>query len=132
MKPTLLVIDDDCEVLETSSALLRHLGFAVVSTSNPVEALHLLQNNAEIDGVVCDFRMPLMNGEELAQAAKTLRPELPVFILSGTYPPERHEAPWDAWFLKGTPIADLVAKLDAVTLKRGRSCSGLRQQRTTS
>ncbi len=129
VKPTLLVIDDDCEVLETSSALLRHFGFTVISTSSPVEALHLLQNNAEIDGVVSDFRMPIMDGEELAQAARMLRPELPVIILSGTFPPKRHPVPWDAWILKGSSITDLVARLDAVTFKCGSPCSEPRQQR---
>ena len=133
MKPTLLVVDDDCEVLETSSALLRHFGFAVVSTGDPAEALDLLEHNSDIDGMVCDYRMPIMSGEELARSAKKLRPELPIFILSGTYPPDRHPAPWDAWFLKGAPIAELLAKLDTVTLsKRDVDCAELRRERNAS
>jgi CheY-like chemotaxis protein len=114
-RPTLLVVDDDCDVLEISCALLRHFGFAVVPASDPREALHLLRNNQEIHGVVSDFRMPVMNGEELARAIKTFRPEVPVFILSGTYPPELDIAPWDGWFQKGSPITALVTELNAAT-----------------
>jgi CheY-like chemotaxis protein len=117
-KPTLLVVDDDTAVLEISNALLQNLGFTVISTSDPLEALSLLQNNPEIDGLVSDYRMPVMNGEELAQAARTLRSKLPIFILSGSYPPERVSAPWDGWILKGSPVRDLFARLDDALMCR--------------
>jgi len=121
-KPTLLVVDDERDVLEVSSALLQYFGFGIVSTSDPLEALRHLQSNSEIDCVVTDFRMPTMNGDELAKSAKAMRPDIPVFILSGTYPPQHPAAPWDGWFLKGEPINDLIESLNSVTMKQSRFC----------
>jgi two-component system cell cycle response regulator CpdR len=133
IRPTLLVVDDDCNVLELSSATLELFGYSVVATTNPVEALRLLQQDVEIAGLVSDFRMPVINGEQLAILAKRLRPELPVFILSGTTPPERLTAVWDAWFVKGSPFKELVVKLDAVILNRSVVCTeALRPQRNIS
>ena len=43
----------------------------------------ILRNNTPIDVLVTDFSMPKMNGGELAKAARTLRPGLPVVLVSG-------------------------------------------------
>jgi CheY-like chemotaxis protein len=128
-KPRLLVVDDDSDVLEVSSALLRYFGFAVVSTCDPYEALRLLENDTEIDGVVSDFRMPLMDGGQLASSVKGIRPNLPVFILSGTYPPEKHSGSWDGWFQKGGSVADFVAALSTVIFPQAGFAPELHQQK---
>jgi two-component system, cell cycle response regulator CpdR len=130
IRPTLLVVDDDWSVLKVSSTLLQQFGYDVVTTTDPAEALSLLQQNLPIAGLVTDFRMPVMNGEELAQLAKRIRPDLPVFILSGTNPPERLSAAWDEWFFKGSSFAELVAKIDTVIMRSSSCADMLRQQRS--
>ena len=114
-KPTLLVVDDDHLMLETLKKLLSHFGFNVVGHTDSVAALATLQQRNDIAIMVCDYEMPDINGEELARAAKKRFPGMPVFVLSGSYPPTNVEChPWDGWFLKGAPITELVRKLNAV------------------
>lgn len=113
--PTLMVVDDDSAVLETLSRLLIHFGFRVVPQSDSLQALTLLQVRHDIAGLVCDFEMPGVNGEQLARAAKAAKPQMPVFICSGQHPPAMEAPPWDGWFLKGGHILDLIRKLQAAT-----------------
>ncbi len=115
IRPMVLVVDDDPIVLDVVSALLRQVGFCVLSSSSPVEAYDLLQVRNEIAVVVSDYEMPQMNGEQFAHAAKQVRPTLPVYILSGKLPPTSGSAPWDGWFVKGGPITSLVQQLRTVT-----------------
>lgn len=119
-KPTLLVVDDDSCVLETSVCLLRESGFNVVPESNPAEALKFLAIVPDLDCVVCDFQMPGITGTDLACAAKKIRPAIPVLILSGIDAPESDAQPWDAWLLKGLPISELAERIHLL-LKQGES-----------
>ncbi len=114
-KPTLLVVDDDELMLETLKRLLGHFGFNVIAYSDSVMALSELQKRNDIAMMVCDYEMPEVNGEDLARAAKKRFPNMPVFVLSGAHPPMIADVqPWDAWFLKGAPITELIRKLNAV------------------
>jgi CheY-like chemotaxis protein len=106
-----LVVDDDPIVLDVISSLLRQIGFSVLSSDNPLEAFEFLRMKSEIAALVSDFEMPHMNGEQLALAAKKLRPTLPVYILSGKLPPQDPSAAWDRWFVKGASITPLVHQL---------------------
>lgn len=115
-KPTLLVVDDDDAVLQTMARLLRHFGFDVVALNDSVQALRVLQAHEGLAGLVCDFEMPGINGEQLARAAKSKEAHMPVFICSGTYPPDLNSPPWDGWFLKGAHVIELIRQLQEVTL----------------
>lgn len=115
VRPLVLVVDDDPLVLDVFSSLLRQIGFGVMSSGNAVEAFGVLQACRDIEVLISDFDMPQMNGEQLAMAAKKLRPSLPVFILSGMLPPYSCSTPWDGWFIKGASINALVKQLEAVT-----------------
>lgn len=113
-RPTLMVVDDDVLVLETLARLLAHFGFNVIAHSDSVMALATLEARSDIAMMICDYEMPQINGEELARAAKKRFPTMPVFVLSGQYPPDVQMTPWDAWFLKGEPVTELVRKLNKV------------------
>lgn len=114
VRPLVLVVDDDPGVLDMLTSLLRQIGFQVISSGSAVEAYGVLESCRDIEVLVSDFEMPQMNGEQLAAAAKKLRPSMPVFILSGKLPPHRSAAPWDGWFMKGASINALVQKLERV------------------
>lgn len=113
--PVLMLVDDDSAVLETLSRLLIHFGFNVVSHNDSLQALSVLQIRQDVAGLVCDFEMPGVDGEQLARAAKAARPTMPVFICSGQHQPAVDSPPWDGWFLKGGHILDLIKRLEAVT-----------------
>jgi CheY-like chemotaxis protein len=110
-RPIVMVVDDDDATLQTLTQLLCHFGFEVISKNDPDEALAVLRQRDDVAVLVCDFEMPRTNGGELARGAKQFRPGMPVFVFSGSYAPEVPSAPWDAWFLKGLAISELLATL---------------------
>jgi PAS domain S-box-containing protein len=81
---TVLVVEDDAEVLEIAIESLRELGYRVISASSAPAALELLQRHPDIRVLFSDIVMPRgMNGVDLAVAALRLRPGLKVLLASG-------------------------------------------------
>ena len=78
-----LVVDDDSLVLTSTSLLLEDLGHRVISASSGAQALELFDSEPAIDLVITDMAMPKMNGEQLAQIIRTIRPQLPIILATG-------------------------------------------------
>jgi signal transduction histidine kinase len=74
-RPTLLVVDDEPEVLRSVSSLLR-MKYRVITRTSGVEALEVLRSDDEIQVIMSDQRMPEMTGVELLRNAKAIRPEI--------------------------------------------------------
>lgn len=73
-RPTLLVVDDEPEVLHSVHDLLR-LEFRVITCERGNEAMKILEGPEDIHVVMSDQRMPGMTGVEVLRHAKRLRPE---------------------------------------------------------
>jgi CheY-like chemotaxis protein len=86
MSHAVLVVDDDSDVLDVIIGMLEDLGYEVISAQNGPEALDRLRQNQEISILITDINMPGMDGHELAELAKRIRPELKVLQLSGREP----------------------------------------------
>jgi PAS domain S-box-containing protein len=84
---TVLVVEDDPEVLQVAVETLRALGYNVVTAADGPSALaKLRRDDRDIDVLFTDVVMPKgMSGIELARQARELRPELHVLLASG-YP----------------------------------------------
>jgi len=81
---TILLVEDEEQVLLIAKAMLEELGFAVIEAVNGKEALELYQKKAaEITLVMTDIGMPVMDGYALFSELKTLNPKLPIIISSG-------------------------------------------------
>jgi CheY-like chemotaxis protein len=64
--------------------MMTDLGYEVLTTPGPLEALKVLQDdNQQIDLLFSDVMMPVMSGVKLAEEAKKLRPGLKVLLTSG-------------------------------------------------
>ena len=75
---TLLVVEDDPEVLEIAMTMLRGLGYSVLTARDGPGALDVLRRQEQVDLLFSDVVMPHgMNGAELARRARALRPDLP-------------------------------------------------------
>lgn len=86
-RETILVVEDQEDVRETSLATLSGLGYRVLSAENGPSALALLKEHPEIDLLFTDIAMPEgMNGLELADKAVREHPDLRVLYTSG-FPP---------------------------------------------
>jgi two-component system cell cycle response regulator CpdR len=83
MPHSVLVVDDDPSVLEVVADMLEDLGCNVISASSGADALDQLKRNDQISILITDINMPGMDGHELAERAKRIRPELKVLQLSG-------------------------------------------------
>ena len=79
---TLLVVDDEENVLNSLRRLLRSEGYHVLTAGSGDEALELLGSN-EVGVVLSDQRMPGMSGTELLRRIRTMYPTVIRIILSG-------------------------------------------------
>ena len=82
-KFSVLVVDDEQEVLDLVLRQLGHLGCQTLSAMNGKEALDVFTKNPEIDLVILDLVMPEMGGVETFDRLKLLKPELMIVICSG-------------------------------------------------
>jgi signal transduction histidine kinase/CheY-like chemotaxis protein len=78
-----LVVEDDPHVRELLCQSLQDEGYPCRSASNASEALQLLRSAQVIDLLLSDVGLPGMNGRQLAEIARKLRPQLPVLFITG-------------------------------------------------
>ncbi|WLQ15753.1 response regulator [Hahella aquimaris] len=79
---TLAIIDDEENVLRAMQRILRKKPWKVLTFSDPYEAIDALKKEP-VDLVISDYRMPEINGVELLNALKEVRPEALRILLSG-------------------------------------------------
>ena len=110
--PRLLCVDDDERFLKVFAFFLKEVGFEVLSTSDPDKALELASSFPTPDLAILDLQMPRRNGIQLASILKTLEPNLPILIFSGSPEVTAIKSPSiDATYSKGWPVAGLIAKI---------------------
>lgn len=80
---TVLLVDDDPLVLESTSAMVEDLGHSTLQAHGAGSALAQLRASAEVSVAILDYGMPDMNGVELAAALQRLQPHLPVLLVTG-------------------------------------------------
>jgi CheY-like chemotaxis protein/transcriptional regulator with XRE-family HTH domain len=80
---TILMVDDDPDVLRMLSASLTAAGFVVRTARSGDEALAVLSANGRVDAMVTDYAMVGMDGVELLAQADQIRPGLPGIVITG-------------------------------------------------
>jgi serine phosphatase RsbU (regulator of sigma subunit) len=78
----LLIIDDDEVVRASLAAYLEDSGFSVRQASNGLQGLQVFERDRP-DLVICDLRMPQVDGLELIRRISELESETPVIVVSG-------------------------------------------------
>jgi FixJ family two-component response regulator len=84
MRPIVAVVDDDPRLLESLENLLESAGYASRSFSSARSLL--ISGLSGLDVLIADIGMPGMDGFELCDLVKKVRPDLPMFLITG-----RHE-----------------------------------------
>jgi PAS domain S-box-containing protein len=115
---TVLLVDDEPDVMDAAAELLRSIGYAVITASNGPDALELLRRRNDIDILFTDVVMPQgMSGIELARLSLGIAPGVKVVLASG-YPLPALKTDFDdldqfAFINKPYRLADLARKLRA-------------------
>ncbi len=79
---TILIVDDERDILSLTSAMLSKENFSTLSATNGREALEKVRDNGP-DLVIMDYMMPGMNGLDCLKEIKKIRPETEVIIFTG-------------------------------------------------
>ena len=78
----ILIVDDESSIRSAVRMILKYEKFACSEAGRADEALKLLDKES-VDLVLCDVKMPGMDGLELLTKLKKLQPKLPVVMISG-------------------------------------------------
>jgi CheY-like chemotaxis protein len=83
---SVLLVEDEALISLMVSEALSEGGFDVHEVSNADEALRYIGDGGAVDVLFTDINLPgRIDGAELAQRARALKPELPVVYASGRY-----------------------------------------------
>ena len=89
---TVLLCDDDAGVVRMLASALRRVGYRVIETHGPHEAIERFhERDGRVDLLVTDVVMPELKGQDLWDQLRMGRPDLPAILLSG-YTPDGLEA----------------------------------------
>ncbi len=80
--PKILVVDDERAIRRSLQEILEMEGFAVEEAADGAEAVQKIKDGA-FDLILCDIKMPKMDGLEVLAAAKELHPDVPFIVISG-------------------------------------------------
>jgi len=80
---TVLIVEDDAAVRLLVSAVLKELGYAYVEAGDGNTAVPIIQSDQRIDLLISDVGLPGMNGRQLAEIGRQLRPDLKVLFITG-------------------------------------------------
>lgn len=87
MQHKILVVDDEEEVRNTIKLQLKGTGLEVVEAEDGKKGIETLdaENALTVDAILCDVRMPTINGVEAIAYFRREYPSIPVIVLTG-YP----------------------------------------------
>jgi two-component system cell cycle sensor histidine kinase/response regulator CckA len=84
MSATVLVVDNEVFVLEALEAILDSAGLVSISAKSGKDGVTIFQErHQEIDLVILDIHLPGMDGVEVLQSLRTIKPGVKVIISSG-------------------------------------------------
>ncbi|WP_182869420.1 response regulator [Rhodopirellula sp. JC639] len=101
----LLYIDDDVLGLKSLTVLMQTLGYQIESAESATAGLEMVRQE-KFDLVLTDMNMPGMNGLRLTQEVKTIAPNTPVIVITGSIDAQRSDQTDDG------PDCVLVKPLD--------------------
>ena len=82
MGSTILLVDDEKWIRDSSQRLLRESGYDVITAENGQRALDFLSKNP-VDLILLDLKMPVMGGEEFLHAMPLQHADVPVIVITG-------------------------------------------------
>ena len=79
-----LIVDDEEELVTMVTRMLTSLGYHATAMTSSSEALQIFQSDPKgYDIIITDMTMPKMNGAELIQRIRGIRPDIPIILCTG-------------------------------------------------
>lgn len=117
----LLLAEDEVELNQALSAVLKHSNYSVDSVYDGQEALDYLEMS-EYDGVILDIMMPKKNGLEVLRTIRAQKNRVPVLILTAKSQiddkVEGLDAGADDYLAKPFEMKELLARVRAITRRQ--------------
>lgn len=93
MNKTILIIDDEPEIVELLTEFVKQLGHAVLSASNGLQGLEIaISQNPDL--VISDINMPKMNGLEMLEKLKATGSTTPVILFTAFSDTQKIRSAW--------------------------------------
>ncbi|BDU04411.1 response regulator transcription factor [Nocardia cyriacigeorgica] len=119
--PTVLVVDDDEDVLASVERGLRLSGFQVLVARDGGAALRAVNEHSP-DAIVLDMNMPVLDGAGVVTALRAMGNEVPICVLSARSSVDDRiaglESGADDYLVKPFVLAELVARIKALLRRR--------------
>jgi two-component system, NtrC family, nitrogen regulation response regulator NtrX len=78
----ILIVDDEKAIRKTLSEILSYEGYKIDEAGDGEEGIRKFRDK-EYDVILCDIKMPKMDGIEFLDKAKELNPDIPIIMISG-------------------------------------------------
>ena len=116
---SVLIVDDDTELVSLLSEVLSGMGYSVTGSDNPLEAASILENSKEsIDILISDYHMDEMRGDQLGKLALREAPDMK-FVLMSSDPSAARCVLQDDLFLEKpfsiSELRDFMGRVDSVS-----------------
>lgn len=86
IQKTILLVEDDEDVLCVFKDILIRNGYNILSTSSPLEAIQIAESyEGEINLLFTDVIMPQMSGMDLSRKLSSIREKMPTLFMSGYF-----------------------------------------------
>jgi CheY-like chemotaxis protein len=86
MKPSLLIVDDEKVICNGLSRLFAN-DFKTYKAYNAMEALEIVRENGDIDIMLCDIKLPGIQGDELVDRIRTDNKDLYIIVITAAASP---------------------------------------------
>ena len=123
---TILIIEDDFMIAESTQTLLKYQGFDVEWVNNGIDGLRRIQQG-QIDAVLLDLGLPMMDGMQVLKQIRLAKPALPVLIISARDQLQQrvdglnHGA--DDYLIKPYEFDELLARIQALLRRSGQTAA---------
>ena len=113
---TILIVDDEPSLLKLWQLQFEKLGYTVIGTTDPLEAItYLKKDRYNVDLVLTDMAMPRMTGDQLAVEVLKINPDIPIILCTGYSEKISKEKAFDlgicAFAMKPLNINDLALRV---------------------
>ena len=82
MEQKILVVDDEVHIRNSLSGILTNEGYTVALAADGKEALKMI-GKTHYDCILCDIKMPVIDGMQVLEAARNSCPDVPFIVISG-------------------------------------------------